>query len=669
MTSSYSVEAIISAVDKGFSRTMRDAEKAAGGLGDSTQKANTSIWDIAKGVGVFKIVEGGVNMVKNSVDGAISRFDTLNKYPTVMQALGHSAEDVDKSMEKMNKGIDGLPTSLDEIVASTQQLAIATGDLEKGTDTAIALNDAFLASGASTADASRGAQQYIQMLSKGEADLQSWRTLQETMPIAMDKVAKSFEDRGVKSVNELYDALKDGRITFDEFNDRLIELDQGVGGFAELAQKNSKGIATSWKNIQTAVVKGVEKTIRAIDEGMQDAGMGSIAENFDKIKGVVNNAFDAIVQAVPPVLSALQGIWNVIKPFMPVILTIIGYITTYQAVMGTAKKAVQLYTGAQELMNMAMKANPVGLLISAIVLLVGAVIYLWNTNEDFRNAVIEIWTNIKNFFVNIWTGISETAKSIWNGIKQFFSDTWDGIKSGAEEKWTGLKTWLGSTWDGLKEKSSNTWENVKTTTINKWEETKKNVSNTADKMVSGLNQAWENMKQGVSNTVEKVKGTFDKLKEIDLWEIGKAIIDGFVKGLKSAWEAGENFIGGIGSWIKKNKGPIEKDKKLLIPAGRAIMGGFNKALTGGFDDVERNVVSMADRITDLFNNSYSVDIGASLARASQGINTEVTHQVNYGANKQPMQVNLVMGNQTYQAFVDDISNAQGAKVDLEIIAT
>ena len=156
----------------------------------------------------------------------------------------------------------------------TQQLAISTGSLTKGTDTAIALNNAFLASGASTADASRGMQQYVQMLSKGTVDMQSWRTLQETMPIAMDKVAKSFKDQGVNSVSELYDALQSGKITFDDFNSRLIKLNDGVGGFAELAKKNSAGIKTSFSNVKTAVVKGLANVLSAIDNGMKSAGLG-----------------------------------------------------------------------------------------------------------------------------------------------------------------------------------------------------------------------------------------------------------------------------------------------------------------------------------------------------------------------------------------------------------
>jgi uncharacterized protein YoxC len=154
---SYSVEAILSAVDKNFSSTMKNADSSMNNLDSSTQKTNTSILDIAKGIGVFKLIDNAIGLVTSSLGGAIDRFDTLNKYPVVMQALGYSTDDVDKSMNKLTDGIDGLPTSLDEIVSSAQQLAISTGDLQKGTDTAVALNNAFLASGASAADASRGA--------------------------------------------------------------------------------------------------------------------------------------------------------------------------------------------------------------------------------------------------------------------------------------------------------------------------------------------------------------------------------------------------------------------------------------------------------------------------------------------------------------------------------
>src|SRR5699024_12729972 len=79
-------------------------------------------------------------------------------------------------------------------------------------------------------------------------------------------------------------ALKDGTITFDQFNEKIIELDQGVGGFAERALIGSAGIATSMQNIKTAITTGVANSIQAVNDAMEAGGFGSISENLDKVK-------------------------------------------------------------------------------------------------------------------------------------------------------------------------------------------------------------------------------------------------------------------------------------------------------------------------------------------------------------------------------------------------
>ena len=108
-------------------------------------------------------------------------------------------------------------------------------------------------------------------------------------------------------------------------------------------------------------------------------------------------------------------------------------------------------------------------------------------------------------------------------------------------------------------------------------------------------------KELVSNGIEGIKGFFSSLGDINLYAIGEAIINGFLGGLKSAFENVKKFIGGIASWIANNKGPIEYDRKLLIPAGNAIMGGFDKSLKSKFKDVQKNVSGMADELAHSFN--------------------------------------------------------------------
>ena len=88
----------------------------------------------------------------------------------------------------------------------------------------------------------------------------------------------------------------------------------------------------------------------------------------------------------------------------------------------------------------------------------------------------------------------------------------------------------------------------------------------------------------------------DEVSKIDLLGAGKAIIDGFLSGLKSSWGAVKDFVGGIADWIKEHKGPIEYDRKLLVPAGGAIMGGLDESMKDGFRKVQGNVSGMADKL-------------------------------------------------------------------------
>lgn len=695
---SYSVEAVLSAVDKNFTSTMNKADSSMGGLNKSSQNTNTSILNIANGVGVFKVVESAVGLVRNSLDGAIDRFDTLNKYPVVMQALGYSASDVDKSMAKLNKGIDGLPTSLDEIVSSTQQLAISTGSLTKGTDTAIALNNAFLASGASTADASRGMQQYVQMLSKGTVDMQSWRTLQETMPIAMDKVAKSFKDQGVNSVSDLYDALQSGKITFDDFNSRLIKLNGGVGGFAELAKKNSAGIKTSFKNVKTAVVKGLEHVLSAINNGMKSAGLGSIAQNFDKLKTVVNQVFSAITKAIPPIVATFKTLFDFInqnKDWLgPLIAGITAGVAAYKLWKGaiTAWNTVtKIATAVQVAFNAVMDANPIMLIVIAIAAVVAGLVYfftqtetgkkVWASFVDFLktawDSVVTFFSGMGQWFSDIWTTVVNTVQSLWGAFTTWVINMaksivdgivngWNSFKQGTVDLWNATIQWIKDTWASFKQwvvDSANAivngvkqgWENLKQGTIDLW-----------NGMINGLKGIWDGLKQSVGDLIDNVKTTFNNLKNINLLDIGKAIIDGLVKGLKKKWEDGMKFISGIGDWIRKHKGPIRKDRKLLIPAGNAIMNGLNSGLTGGFRDVQSNVSGMGDMIANAINSDYSVDIGANVAAANRSISSQVSHDVNLNQGKQPALFNVKLGNQNFKAFVDDISNAQGQAINLNM---
>src|SRR5690625_4468872 len=311
-----------------------NVNKSLDGMTGSAKSAAKRIGEIAAALGLVGLARKAIDMVKRSIDGAISRYDTLNNFPRVMEQIGFSAEDSKKAIDKLSDGIQGLPTRLDEVASTAQNIAVMTGDLDGAVETTLALNNAFLASGASSADAERGLQQYVQMLSKGEVDLQSWRTLQETMPYALRETAEAFGFTGESATNDFYDALKAGDITMTEFNDKLIELDTAQGGFAETAQEASGGIRTAWTNMGTWIATGVADIIGAIDEAL--GGTGSLEGAINSLKPVVQGVFGWIADNIPivvekikEIVQAAKDVYNAIQPWLPLFAAIAAGVGTF----------------------------------------------------------------------------------------------------------------------------------------------------------------------------------------------------------------------------------------------------------------------------------------------------------------------------------------------------
>lgn len=340
MAEQYSVKAVLSAVDSGFTSTMGSARKSMSGLEENTQKTNMSILQMAAGAAVFKALTVATNVLTASVGKAVDRYDTLNSYPRVLQQLGYSTMEADSSTRKLSEGINGLPTSLDEVVSTAQRLTILTGNLEESTDLTIALNNAFLASGASSDKAARGTEQYISMLSRGEVNLTSWRTLQETMGYALSETAKKM---GIASgdANELYDALNEGLFTFDEFSAALVECSEQAGGFAEVALTASEGVRTSFENVKTAVVRNLANIIEAFDDMLVEVTGLNIAGHLNNLKNVVDTSMGAMTKVIKVFGSTLSTLLPIVKPLTP---ALVGMATAL-AVHKVVSKASQAIAG------------------------------------------------------------------------------------------------------------------------------------------------------------------------------------------------------------------------------------------------------------------------------------------------------------------------------------
>ena len=308
---------------------------------------------------------------------------------------------------------------------------------------------------------------------------------------------------------------------------------------------------TVWNNMMAVVapiIQAVVDFIKSVWDGISlwwSENQALIQQTFT----TVWNAIQTVIQTVMPIIqSIIETAMNILAPFIE----------------GTWNNICTVVTTVWELIKIAIQTAMD--VISGIIKAVMAII-----NGDWGTA----WNAIKGVGEAIWNGLSAAGKAIFDGFAQILSNIWNTIKSVASSAWEGLKSTVLGLIDGL---------------------------------VQGAQRAWESMKQGVSDLVSNVTSIFDGIRNIDLWSAGKAILDGFLGGLKSAWSAVTDFVGGIAGWIADHKGPIEYDRKLLIPAGNAIMQGLNRGLQDRFKDVKKSVGGMAGEISNAFSND---DFGLS----------------------------------------------------------
>lgn len=777
MAESYGITAVFSLKDE-LSAPLNKISRNMQDISEQPQKITAGFGDMLKGAGVFTAVSKGVDILKDSLGSAVGRFDTLNQYPKVMKQMGYTTNDTQEAIKLLKAGIDGLPTTLQDITKNAQSFSILTGSAKAGAETANALNDAFLASGASSADASRGVEQYSQMLAAGKVDMQSWRTLTETMPYALNEVAKSFGFTGKSAQKDLYNALQKGTITTDQMNQKFIQLDGGVNGFASTARTATGGIGTSFTNMRNAVVNGMANTITAIDDGIKSAGVnGGIAGIFNQAKVAINDSFKTInatikgamptiVSVFKTLISTIGGLVDFVRTnsnwIMPIIVGIASAVISFKTIvtamnavktamfelkvagtafeflnearsgsvgaaeaLSTLAKESKIAAAAQWALNVAQSASPYVWIATAIIAVVAGLVWFFTQTKlgqkifkDYMKTLVDVWTTIWNVTQTVWNAIVKFLSGIWNsfvktlqpiitslqqlweplskfievlfggvvavvgtalapiiavvmGIVIAIKASWQTIVTAIEAFMNFIITYVTAIFNVLVAVFTswvnvilavitNVWNiivtvistfiNILTGIINlflslitgNWSGALNALLSIADAvwagivgvisgfigLIGGVISAWANGVVGIFESVwgglvnvvgsiwNGIGSVIKSAIHIDLFSAGKAIIDGFLKGMTSTWEAGKDFVGGIAKWIKDHKGPISYDARLLIPAGNAIMDGLNQGLNDSFKDVQSNVAGMADDLQTNFSGQLSANATSSSSNYS-----------------------------------------------------
>lgn len=284
----------------------------------------------------------------------------------------------------------------------------------------------------------------------------------------------------------------------------------------------------------------------------------------EKITAAVD-AFTNMNPIVQKAVLVIGGILAVAGPILIVVGKIISAVGTIMTIVPKLAGVINTVKTAFAALNTTMLANPIFLIIAAITALVAAFIYLWNTNEEFRQfwidlwenikeVAIAVWTAIKEFFVSAWEAISNAAQTIWNGIKNFFSALWEGIKTIfntvlnviktiVTTYFNVYKTIITTVFNAIKTVITTVLNAIKTVITTVWNTIKTvftTVLNTIKSVVSGaFNSMWTGIKNTISGIVNTIKTGFNNavsfVKNLasSAFQWGADIIQGIVNGIKS----------------------------------------------------------------------------------------------------------------------------------------
>ncbi|EMF0402425.1 tape measure protein [Enterococcus faecium] len=464
-----------------------------------------------------------VSGVQGLVGEAVNASDSLMKFSKTMEFANFGKSQIESSKKEMKDYADKTVYGLEEILNTTAQLA--SNGIPNYTELTKAAGNLNAVAGGSSDTFKSVAMMLTQTAGAGKLTTENWNQLADAIPGASGLLQDAMLKNGAYTGN-FRDAMAQGQITSDEFNQAIVQL--GMNDGAVKAATSTDTLSGSWEQMKSTVINGLQSIIEKI--------------GVENITGFINRVTKGIENSIPKITQFIGwlrdiGTW-IVENREPLtwIVGIIGGITLAVKALNVASMLLAITGG-----TLAAPFVAIGVALGA---LAGALVIAYTKSETFRNIVNAAFTAVKNVVMGVVNNLVAYYKMLW-GVLQWL---WEKIKEWA--------SWIGNKFIEMKNSVVNTVKNL-------WNSVKNFFSN-------GVGDTWNKVVGWVKNIFNKAIELKNKVSNVigNLWN---GIKDTFRRGIDTVF----NWFSELPT---KMKNAIIGGKNAIVNAFKSIFNAALKAI-------------------------------------------------------------------------------------------
>lgn len=573
-----------------------------------------------------------VQLVSRAMQNAVISSD---KYSDVLDDLATAAQASGISVDKLAENLTKYGAPMRELGFDTKESIAIFSQWEKaGVNTETAF-----------AGMKKAVSEWIADGKNAKTEFQSVLDQIAAAPDITSATAAAIDAFGNKAGPELADAIQTGRFEYKDFLDLLQNSQGSVNETYGETQDAVDKAKLAIQNIKTTAAELAEGFMGKYGPDIERA-IATITDKLEEYAPKVEQGIQWLIDHLPEIEAGVVGIAAAFAAWK--IAGIITAVTTALAGMSAAEAIAAAKTW---LLNTAMLANPIGLVVAAIAALVAAFVVLWKKSENFRNfwkglwkeikattekyigAVVDffktawnkikaVWSTVTGFYKGIWFEIKKTTEKYIGAVVDFFKSAWNNIK----KAWNAVVDFFVGIWEGIKavfsavgeffrnvfetavEAVKTVWNAIISFFTGIWEGIKEVFAAVADFFKQKFTQAIDTVKNIWNAIIDFYAGLWNGIKDV-FKSVGTFFKDKFTDAynkIKDVFKGITDFFGGIWDKIKDTFSTVG------TKIGDAFSGAFKAVVNTVFEFIENRIngfISAINGAIDVINKIPGVDIG------------------------------------------------------------